>query len=186
MATKQIRNLDFIRAENPRLYEALSDILQQHQNLAQQVNGNSTGQPMPPPGIDKVTVTGQNGQFHIQIHHQAPIYRGIQYYAEFSENAAFTQPHIIHMGDSREYTQFLGNRTYFWRAYAAYSSSPPSAPAYHGGAQPKPVSGGGDIGGPMLLAPQGSGTGAPGEGLSGPGPIPFRSSTGQPPKRGQV
>lgn len=186
MATKTIRNLDYIRAQDPRLYEAFADLIQQHENLAQQVNGNSTGQPLPPPSIDGVTVTGQNGQFHIQIQHRSPIYRGIQYYAEFADNSGFSNPHTIHMGDSRENTQFLGNGTYYWRAYSAYASSPPSAPAYHGGAaRPQPVSGGGSVGGPALLPPQGSGTGIAGEGLSGPGPVAFRSSTGKPPKRGQ-
>lgn len=181
---KVVRNLDYIRAKDERLFEALSDIIQRHDNLSQQVNGNSTGQPGPPPAIDKLTVTGQNGHFHVQIQHNAPIYRGIQYYAEFSTNPGFTSPHVIHMGDSREHTQFLGNGSYYWRAYAAYASSPAGAPAYHGGSiNPLPVSGGGAIGGPALLPPQGSGTGLPGEGLSGPGPIPFRSETGVPPKR---
>ncbi|MDE2099617.1 MAG: hypothetical protein KGL39_20360 [Patescibacteria group bacterium] len=181
------RNSDYIRSQDPRLYEALSDLDQQGGVLEQQVNGNRTGQPLPPPAIDGVTVTGQNGHFHVQIQHSAQIYRGIQYYAEFADNPGFTSPHTIHMGDSREHTQFLGNGTYYWRAYAAYSSSGPGAPAYHGGAaNPQPVSGGGSIGGPKLLAPQGSGTGSAGEGLSGPGPIPFRSSTGVPPVRGQA
>lgn len=183
---KGIRNLEYIRQRDPRLYEALSDLIQQHQAVAQQVNGNPTGNPHPPAPIDGVTVTGQNGHFHIQIQHRADIYRGIQYYAEFADNPGFSNPHTIHMGDSREHTQFLGNGTYYWRAFASYASSPPSAPAYHGGAgAPQPVSGGGVVGGPALLDPQGSGTGNAGEGLSGPGPVAFRSSTGVPPKRGK-
>jgi hypothetical protein len=183
---KIIRNLDYIRAKDPRLFEALSDLIQQHQNVAQQVNGNPIGGPLPPPSIDGVNVTGQNGHFHIQIQHRADIYRGIHYYAEFANNPGFADPHTIHMGDSREHTQFLGNGTYYWRAYAAYAASSPSAPAYHGGAvRPQPVSGGGIVGGPALLPPQGSGTGIAGEGLSGPGPVAFRSSNGVPPKRGK-
>ena len=181
-----IRNLDYIRQKDPRLYEALSDLLQQHSNLTEQVNGNASGQPLPPPSIDGVTVTGQNGHFHIQIQHRSDFYRGVQYYAEFADNAGFSNRHIIPMGDSREHTQFLGNGTYYWRAYAAYASSPPSAPAYHGGAgRPQPVSGGGSVGAPALLPSQGSGTGAAGEGLAGPGLVAFRSSTGVPPIRGK-
>lgn len=194
-----VRNLDYIRAlkvsdekgrtvlDGARLYETISDIIQQHQATTQQGNHNPAGEPLPPPPIDGVNVTGQNGHFHIQIQHRAEIYRGIQYYAEFADNPGFSSPHTIHMGDSREHTQFLGNGTYYWRAFAAYASSPPSAPAYHGGAgSPQPVSGGGGVGGPALLAPQGSGTGIAGEGLSGPGPVPFRSSDGLPPKRGKT
>lgn len=188
-----IRNLDYIRSlatpELPdlgsRLYEALSDIDSHLSSVAQQTNSNRTGQPLPPPSIDSLTVTGQNGHFHVQIQHHAKFYRGIQYYAEFSDNAGFQSPRAIAMGDSREITQFLGNGTYYWRAYAAYPGSAPSSPAYHGGAgSPQPVSGGGSIGGPAFLAPQGSGTGTPGQGLSGPGPVAFRSSNGKPPVRG--
>jgi len=183
---QQVRNLAYIRSKDPRMYEALADIIGHQHNLAQQVNANPTGDPLPPPAVDGVTVTGQNGQFHVQIEHQADIYRGVKYFAEYADNAGFANSHVIHMGDTREHTQFLGNGTYYWRAYAAYGSSKPSTPAYHGGAaNPQPVSGGGNIGGPALLPSQGSGTGGIGEGLSGPGPVPFRSSTGVPPRRGE-
>ena len=179
-----IRNLEYIRSKDPKLYEALMDLAAHQDNITQQVNGNPTGQPQAPPAIDAVNVTGQNGHFHVQIQHQAEIYRGVKYYAEYADNPNFTSPHTIHMGDSREHTTFLGNGTYYWRAYAAYSSSPAGRPAYHGGAgTPLPVEGGGTIGPPAFLPPQGSGTGSPGEGLSGPGRIPFRSATGVPPIR---
>ena len=184
-----IRNLDFLRnipEWGGRLYEALEDLNAQHQSIAQQVNGNSTGQPLPPPAIDSLTVTGQNGHFHAQIQHNAEFYRGIKYHLEYADNASFHNPRAVDIGSSREHTMFLGNGTYYFRAFAAYESSPPGPPAYHGGAHsPQPVSGGGSIGGPAFLPPQGSGTGKPGEGLSGPGPIPFRTSSGRPPVRGQ-
>ena len=191
---QNVRNLNYIRAlsskEFPglgaKLYEALQDIIQQHTNLTQQVNGNGIGEPPPPPNIDSVAVTGQNGHFHISIQHTANFYRGVRYYAEYADNPHFTNPQIVPMGDSRNHTLFLGNGTYYWRAYAAYMSSAPGTPAYHGGtAQPQPVSGGGSIGGPALLSPQGSGTGQPGQGLQGPGTVPFRSSTGAAPTRSQ-
>ena len=189
-----IRNLDFLRTMPPgvtlqevgaRLYEALSDVDAQQKVIAQQTNTNPTGQPLPPPAIDGLTVTGQNGHFHLQIQHGGEFYRGVGYHAEYADNPSFHKPHSIDMGASREHTVHLGNGTYYWRAFAAYASSPGGPPAYHGGAHsPQPVSGGGVIGPPALLDPQGSGTGAPGEGLSGPGPIPFRTSTGRPPIRG--
>lgn len=179
-----VRNLDYIRQMDPRLYEAIADIIQQHQTLTQQVAGNSTGQPEPPPPISGLKVTGQNGHFHIQITDNNPIYRGIRYQAEYADNPNFTHAQPVRMGDARNHTVFLGNGTYYWRAYSAYISSHPSDPAYHGDAGlPLPVSGGGDIGGPALLPPQGTGTGSPGEALSGPGKIPFRSADGVPPKR---
>ena len=187
-----IRNLDYIRGlstpEMPgfgaKLYEAMQDLITHHSNLAQQVNGNSTGNPEPPPPIDSVNVTGQNGHFDIAIQHSAPIFRGVRYYAEYDTTPNFSNPRTVPMGDSRNHSLFLGNGNYYWRAYAAYTSSHPSAAAYHGGAaDPQVVSGGGTVGGPALQASQGSGTGTPGQGLQGPGTIPFRTSTGAPPVR---
>ena len=190
-----MRNLDFLRTMPPgvtlqevgsRLYEALSDVDAQQKTIAQQTNANPTGRPLPPPAIDGLTVTGQNGHFHAQIQHGGEFYRGVQYHLEYADNPAFQKPHSIDMGASREHTILLGNGTYYWRASAAYASSAAGPPAYHGGAHsPQPVSGGGIVGPPAFLDPQGSGTGAPGEGLAGPGPIPFRTSTGRPPIRGE-
>jgi hypothetical protein len=187
-----IRNLDYLRSlsskEFPdlgaKLYEALADLDQQHSTLAQQVNGNSTGQPIAPPPIAGLTVTGQNGHFQIGITDTAPIYRGINYTVEHADNPHFINPHYIDMGHSRNHDLFLGNVTRYFRAYSSYGSSPPGPPLYHGtAASPKPVQGGGTVGGPSFLPSQGSGTGAAGEGLQGPGTIPFRSSTGAPPVR---
>ncbi len=190
-----IRNLDFIRSLpegtsiqqlGARLYESLSDVDSQAQTVAQQTNANPTGHPYPPPAVDGLTVTGQNGLFHLQIQHASEFYRGIQYHAEYADSPSFQNPRSIDLGASREHTVFLGNGTHYWRAFAAYGSSPAGPPAYHGGAHsPQPVSGGGSIGGPAFLAPQGSGTGLPGEGLSGPGPVAFRTANGRPPIRGE-
>ena len=182
-----IRNLDFIRQLpewGAKLYEALSDLNGQHQTLAQQVNGNGQGAPTPPPAIAGVNVTGQNGHFDIAINDPSPIYRDVHYYVEHADNPHFVNPSIIHLGHTRNHNVFLGNATRYFRAYSAYASSAPGAPAYHGGAAaPAPVSGGGSVGPPPFQKSQGSGTGAPGQGLSGPGPIPFRSATGAAPSR---
>src|ERR1039457_3445715 len=178
-----VRNLDYIRTKDPKLYEALSDIIQQHGNLAQQVNGNSTGPPAAPPSVSGVNVTAQNGHFNVQIQDQGPIYRGIQYYMEHADNPHFTNPTVVHLGDSRSWDKFLGSVTRYFRAYSSYSSSQPGKPVYHGGTPPLPVAGGGTVGGPSFQSPQGSGTGSPGQGLTGPGITPFRSATGAPPVR---
>lgn len=179
-----VRNLDYIRSKDPKLYEALADIISAHSNTAQQGNFNSTGQPAAPPSISNLTVSANDGHFSIAIHDPNPIYRGVNYFVEHADNPHFTNPHVIDIGASRNHTVFLGNVTRYWRAYSAYQASPPSAPAYHGGgATPLPVTGGGTVGGPSFLSSQGSGTGAPGQGLSGPGVIPFRSATGAPPIR---
>lgn len=179
-----IRNLDEIRAKDQKLYEALSDIIAQHANTTQQTNSNPSGQPNPPPSISAVHVAAANGHFQVSISDPNPLYRDVHYYVEHADNPHFTDPHIVHMGHSRNLSLFLGNTTRYWRAYSSYSSSAPGTPAYHGGAAtPQPVTGGGPIGGPAFLPSQGSGTGTPGQGLTGPGIVPFRSENGTPPIR---
>lgn len=180
----QIRNLNDIRADDQKLYETLTDIISQVHNIAEQGNLNPAAHPEPPPAISKLTVSAANGHFQAAIEDPNPIYRDVHYYLEHADNPHFTDSHIIHLGHSRNHSIFLGNTTRYWRAYSSYSSSPPGAPAYHGGAaSPEPVTGGGTVGGPTFLRSQGSGTGTPGQGLSGPGPIPFRSENGTPPIR---
>jgi hypothetical protein len=179
-----IRNLDYLRGKDPRLYEALQDIVLAHQNLAQQVNGNSTGQPQAPPPPAGVTVQAANGHFQVAIQDRGDIYRGIHYHVEHADNPHFTNSHTEHLGPTRNANLFLGNSTRYFRVYSSYASSPPSAAVYHGGPlTPAAVAGGGTVGPPPFLPSEGSGTGAAGQGLSGPGPVPFRSATGAPPIR---
>ena len=188
-----IRNLDWMRGVRvegvpdfgAKLFEALSDIAQQHQTLAQQVNGNPTGQPAPPPAIDRLNVKAQSGHFQIEIEHGGDFYRDVHYYVEHADNPQFTNAHTIHLGHTRNHSEFLGNVTRYWRAFAAYPTSAAGPAAYHGSSiAPLAVVGGGPVGGPAFLKSQGSGTGTPGEALSGPGPVAFRSITGAPPIRG--
>lgn len=186
------RNRDFLRnlaapgldAFGARIVEALDDIDGSNSNLAQQVNGNATGNPKAPAAIARLDVTAQNGHFQIAITDNSPIFRDIHYWVEHADNVHFISPHVIHMGQSRNFNLFLGNVTRYFRAYSSYASSPPSAPAYHGGrAQPVAVTGGGSVGGPAFLPSQGSGTGLAGTGLQGPGTVPFRSANGAAPSR---
>ena len=179
-----VRNLNEIRSRDPKLYEALSDIIQHHDTLTQQMNANGVGNPAPPPTPNGVQVTGQNGYLHVAVTDQNPIYRGIRYFAEHADNPHFTNPHVVPMGDSRNVTIPVGNQTRYVRVYSSYISSQPSEPVYHGTqVQPTPVNGGGAHSGPNFLPSQGSGTGDAGVGLQGPGKTPFRSTDGVPPVR---
>lgn len=189
-----IKNLDALRNFKPEeypqmgehLYQALRTVSDASNLTEQQTNSSVNAQrPTSPPDINAVNVTGQNGHFNIAItDNNQNLYAGIKYYAEHSSTANFSDPHVIDMGSSRNHNVYLGNVRRYWRAYSAYPSSPSSSPAYHGGVvQPKVVIGGGENGGPSFLASQGSGTGLPGQGLSGPGPIAYRSTNGKPPVR---
>ncbi len=167
-----------------KLSEMIVEMQQGINNVAQQTNSNPTGQPTPPPPINALNVAANNGHFQVAINHEgAEFYRGVNYFVEHSDSPQFTNPHIVPLGTSRNANLFLGNTQRYFRAYAAYPGSPPGALAYHGGAQPTPVLGGGAIPGPRFQLSEGSGTGTRGQGHSGFGPIPFRSKTGAPPTK---
>lgn len=185
-------NLDYIRSLKldsaadfgAKLYETMKAIVTQSGNHEQQTNANPQGQPLPPPQINGLNVQGQNGHYSIAITDNNQIFRGVQYYVEHDTDKNFSNPQIIHLGDSRNHNVFLGSGARYWRAYSSYSSSGASGPVYHGSpVNPTPVNAGGNIGGPAIQASQGSGTSAPGQGLTGPGPVAFRSPTGTPPSR---
>jgi hypothetical protein len=182
-----IRNLEWLRALpeiGGRLYEIISDLDNQHRNLAQQVNGSGNKQPNAPPAIGGLKVTGSNGHFSIAITDDSPFFRGINYFLEHADNPHFINPHVIDLGASRNHNVFLGNVTRYFRAYSSYLTTKAGPAVYFGSqAQPVPVVGGGPVGGPNFTLSQGSGTGNPGTGLQGPGVAPFRSTTGAPPER---
>jgi hypothetical protein len=187
------KNLAYFKAlklpDNPefgaKLGEWMEEMGQAFNNIEGQNNSNATGQPQTPPAINSLNVTASNGHFQIAINHEgAQFYRGIRYFVEHSDNAQFTNSHTEDLGTTRNANLFLGNATRFFRAFAAYPSSPPGPLAYHGSAgQPLAVTGGGTVPAPNFAASQGSGTGTPGQGHSGPGPTPYRTSTGAPPSR---
>jgi hypothetical protein len=128
-------------------------------------------------------VSGQNGHFNVALSDQNNVYAGVNYFAAHADNPNFTNAHIIDLGASRNHNVFLGNVGRYWMGYSSYANSAPSSPRYHGGTQPAIVQGGGTNAGPQFLDSQGSGTGSPGVALSGPGPVPYRTSDGKTPIR---
>lgn len=175
LATKELPSL------GTTLYQTLRAIVTQSQNVASQTNADPNGEPGAPPPLGGLTVTATSVGHHISIAHPGDFFRGVEYHAEYADNPHFTNPFPVYMGPAREHDVATGNRTLYWRAFAQYPTGQPGEPTYHGAAQPIAVTGGtqGPIG-----ASQGSGTGQPGEGLSGHGPVAFRSITGAPPVRG--
>lgn len=166
-----------------RLYETLKAMNLAQDNVTSQTNGSTSAQPAAPPPPTSMSVTAQDGLFHISIQHEAEFYRGANYHVEYSTSKNFTNPFPLHLGPDREHRTFLGNQTLYFRAAASYGISPPSTWIYHGGATPIAITGGG-VSGPALPAQsQGSGTGSPGEGLQGPGVLAYKSANGAPPVR---
>ncbi len=174
------KNLAFIQqipVIGARLYESLRSLQQGINAIAIQGNLNPTGQVEAPPPIQSVNATGQNGVLHVSIEHTAAdLRRGVSYYVEHADNPSFINSQQRNIGDSRSYSEFVGNQDRYVRAYAAYPGSPAGAHAYHGSAvNPQVVNGGGSIGPPAYLPSQGAGTGAPGQSGMGPGPVPIRT-----------
>lgn len=180
MSIIPVQNLNFIRQIpliGARIYEAFSSLQQGVTAMAVQANLNPTGQVDPPPTIQSVKAVGQNGVLHVSIEHTAAgVKRGVRYYVEHADNPSFTNPQIRQIGDSRSFTEFVGAQSRYVRAYAAYPGSAAGAKVYHGGAAtPQPVDAGGAIGPAAYLPSQGAGTGAPGQGGMGPGPVQVRT-----------
>jgi hypothetical protein len=173
MPNLTIRNLEEIRKDNPKLAEALDDIIKG-------VSDN-TQPPTAPPQVSALQVTASGGIFDIAVTDNNPVYRGVNYFVEYSSQPSFAQPHVIDLGASRNYRATFGNQTLYFRAYSQYPSSPPSAPVYYGTAtKPNAVLGGGATLGPSPLPSQGSGT-APTNGTDGGagfGKQPYRGGVG--------
>jgi hypothetical protein len=174
-----IKNLDWVRSVpviGSRLYESLLSVQNGVSNIESQTNTSAHTQPDPPPAINSLKVsTGPGGEFQAAITDQGNVNRGVNYWLEHADNPQFNNPHHIDLGGSRNWSGHMGNQKLYWRAYSSYQSSPASPAVYHGSqASPAPVTGG-VVGG---RAPsQGAGTGAPGQGLYGPGPVASRGPT---------
>lgn len=179
MSIIDLETLAFIRGIpkiGSRVYEALDSLQRGINTMAVQGNLDPNKDPAPPPNIQAVTATGQNGVLHVAIQDQsAGLSRGAEYVIEHADNKPFQNAQIRFNGASRSFSEFIGNDTRFVRAYSTYGASSSSGHVYHGGAlNPIPVSGGGSIGPPAYLASQGSGTGAAGQAGHGQGPVQTR------------
>ena len=156
-----------------KLVQAIKDLRQLIQNVGQQTNATPHAiETAAPPQINSLKVTAGGGVAHIQITDENPVYRGISYHALISANPGFTAPVTIHMGPSRDIRVPVGSQPLYYAAFSDYPTSAPSAPMYHGGAQPVAVTAIGTTQ-PLVPSGQGSGTGYPGQ-ISGHGIVPFR------------
>lgn len=153
-----VRDMGLIRTKYPEIGRALDDLIGHIQSTMEQTNASPNGQIEAPPAPSSLTVTAAQGIFDAAIVDNAPVNRGINYFLEYSKNAQFTAPTVIHLGQSRNYRGALGNQTLYWRAHSSYPTGPRSGHAYHGGNSPLPVVGGGVNSGPNPQASQGSGT----------------------------
>lgn len=182
MANLNPRNMAYIRSMDPKVHEALSDIVNAVNNAAQQTNADPTSVTPPPPKISALNVTEQNGVFDAQIQDHSAFNRGSSYMLEYSQTPNFQNTHVVHLGPSRNWRGNLGAGPLHFRAYSGYGSSAPSEPVYHGG-QPGIAVGSGVTQGPPMQQGMGSGTGSATQTGQGFGSLPYRSTNGKPPTR---
>lgn len=152
MAEVAVRNLDYIRKRDPRLYEALSDI---RASLMPQT------QDAPPPVTAINAVSLGNGAVDVTIADSGPVNHNVHYFVEHADNPQFLNPRPEHLGASRVAQIVVGTPDRYFRAYSQYVYPPsqPSAPVNFGGGTPTAINGGGTAT-PALQASTGSGTGA--------------------------
>ena len=186
----ELRNLDWLRrlevpgvtAFGARMHELFSDLQRGFNAVEQQTNSNAGGHPTAPPPLQGMTVQPHEHGFDVSIQHEGDFYRGVRYYVAYADNPHFANARTFPMHDSRNAVLPLGSRTLYFQAHAAYPWSGPTAPVYHGGTLPVPVTGGSAA--PVALLPsEGCGTSKPGEPPAGPGQAAFRSAKGAPPVR---
>ena len=180
----KVRNLDWLRALKldgipefgARMAELVSDLHANTSQVAEQTNSNLHGNPPPPP-LQAMTVTPTEVGHHVSIVHQ-PDYRGTVYHVESSTSPNMTNPFPEYTGPAREINLATGGQKLYFQAFASYLNSGNTTPVFHGGTTPTAVTGG-------VITPrgasQGGGTGKPGSGLAGYGPVPFTGS--KPPVR---
>lgn len=161
-----------------RMHELITDLQSNDTQIAQQTNSALGGNPQPPPPLQSMTVTPTETGVHLSLNHGGEYYRGVEYHAEYADNNQYTNPFPVHMGPSREMDVPTGTQKLYWRAAPGYQTSALAPHVVHGGNTPVPVTGGTKG---MLGRSQGSGTGKPGQGLSGYGPVPYTSTN--PPTR---
>lgn len=127
-------------------------IIEAVNSLAHKLGVSVHGDIDPPPPITYVSAKASNEMLHVALTHtpSKPVSRAINYFVEVDTNPSFPQPHVFHLGASRELLTPLpglddnGNPVkYYVRAYSQYPGSKPSAPTSFGG---KPgAEGGSDI-----------------------------------------
>jgi hypothetical protein len=118
------------------LYLALQKVMKGVNSLAENV-GADVNSLDPPPQIQGINVKSSGtGLVHVVLSDSSPIKRNIQYFVECDTSPSFTQPHVEHLGASRDRVLRLPGmndasaaQTFYIRGYSQYyGSSKPSKP----------------------------------------------------------
>ena len=115
-------------------------------NVARGAGVAVTGDALPPPPVDGISVKTSGEMVHATLSHTATLTRAVEYHLEADTSPSFTQPHVMHLGSSRGHIFTLPSKTdsgaaqnWYLRAYSQYPGSPPSKPTFYGGLSPTPL-----------------------------------------------
>jgi hypothetical protein len=154
-----LKHLAYIEnAFDPRVAQTFKDLSNGQDNAAN-LTGVSGIEVKAPPAVRSIAVAALNGVFDIVITDptgQAGQSQGINYFLDFDTSPTFANARTIHLGPSRSFYGFLGNLTFYFRAYSQVLSSPRSAYIIYGGSTPIGTAGGGAAG-PAPMKTTGSG-----------------------------
>jgi hypothetical protein len=169
LSDASIPRLDAIQKKDSDIGRALQYVQNAVNNIGQQTNAAPVGVTPAPQAHASLTVKGGAGIYDIAIADNSPKFIGHSNFVEYSQDASFSNAHVISLGPSRNHRASLGAGPYHFRSYSAYPTSQPSQPVYHAA-----VSGAGTVEPPMQQG-QGSGTSqTPGAGF---GNVPFNAPT---------
>ena len=137
MARLSYPNRDWLQQKfDSRLTDALDAIQTAVNNGFEKLGASPVGSTQPPPTISAVTVSKtSNGSLQAVIQDNTPIQWGIHYFLEHSTTPNFTQPHVIHLGQSRTWIGPDVSKDFpYWRAYSMYPGQvEQSTSVYHQG-----------------------------------------------------
>lgn len=135
-------DLAHIEAKDPNLGRVLRDLIDGINNLSINTANSATGETAAPHSPQAVSVTTSGELAHISITHNGPVNRNIHYFTEIDTTPSFSSPIVYHHGSSRTpppislptKTGSGATQQYYFRSYAQYPGSQPSAPTTVGGA----------------------------------------------------
>lgn len=130
MADLAPRFLQKIRSQNQDLGDCLKDIVDAHNNIAQQGNTSPVGLTPAPTPHAALNVTGGNGYFAVQIVDNSPTFRGKEHFVAVSESQDMSNAHKIHLGASKTWYGFLGAKKLHFASYPSYPTTGPATPIY--------------------------------------------------------
>jgi hypothetical protein len=126
------KNRTYLNNLDSKLQEALDDIYQQLQKVAEQTKANPQGAPVAPNAPAAISVTATSGQFEATVHDKEA---GKFYVLEHSPDPQFKTFNTVDLGVAKNWKAYLGTTTQYFRVRSTHYTGSDSTQVYHGTAQ---------------------------------------------------